>query len=926
MKNIAKSTTQVIKKNSDLLYNSLAESISWVDDHLKYEEREHTLRILKESKAQTRKLSKSIESKPVFALYGVSQVGKSYLVKNVLSVDGKPLEIICGKDVLDFILDINPFGDGAESTGVVSRFTIDENGYSDEYPVKVKLFTIKDLIIVLADSYFSDLTRMDAYWSAEEFREHINFLKKEYGASKKVHEVITEDDVWDIKEYFRNNFNKFSHFVKKIDESDFWNEIGSIITRIPEDKIIEVFNPIWFKQEHISELFVCLQGALSKLKHKAVVYAPKEAILREKGKILDVQRILRDFNSKESIDVVDENGTPMNIELSHLSALTLELSLQVSSELVQEKAFLENTDLLDFPGARGRLEMSVEKINDESVVEMFLRGKISYLFNKYSSDFEISNLLFCMKDEQIEVNELSGILNEWINRNIGENKAAREKSIGELGTSPLFIIMTFYNNQLKYNKGNDDQVTNLKKRWDNRFDRFFKGQISSKFNWDENWTESKPNFNNFYLLRDFNYSDDTFEGFESKGVETSIQPEREQHWKHLRDSFLTYPFVQNHFKDPELTWNETSTPGKDGSGLIIKELSPSANNFIKLKNYTQRLISISNSLSNVLRDHHVSDNLKEKRDKAFQKGNRIQLGLLRLFNSTETNLSDFFKVMMVSDTVVFEYIHNNFSRISSTVDSDQYSVFRTMFPGVSVEKSKKENLLIIGNSLGISSTEEVEVFLENEDLYIDKVIEDKTETSATKLVDGILDIWQEQMNLNSFEDFVKIGLGNDLISLIIENLMLTFEVLKVRETLIEIFEEKTRMLNPEDECEEYLAAISCSYINDFICNFGFNYMASDRKVELFELCEEYQIDYKFVDNQEFLRTRKNDLIVHIFDKGGLSMENRDNSTPIIESYNAFVVKMKLALLSNCGFANYDINANNALDEIIEEVETLTFKL
>ena len=76
------------------------------------------------------------------------------------------------------------------------------------------------------------------------------------------------------------------------------------------------------------------------------------------------------------------------------------------------------------------------------------------------------------------------------------------------------------------------------------------------------------------------------------------------------------------------------------------------------------------------------------------------------------------------------------------------------------------------------------------------------------------------------------------------------------------------------------------------------------------LCEEYQIDYKFIDNQEFLQTHKNNLIVNVFDKGGLSMENRDNSTPIIESYNAFVVKMKLALLSNCGFANYDINANN----------------
>ncbi len=926
MKNIANSTTQVIKKNSELLYNSLASSISWVDDHLKYEEREHTLRMLKESKAQTRKLSRSIESKPVFALFGVSQVGKSYLVKNVLSVDGNPLEIICGKEVLDFILDVNPVGGGAESTGVVSRFTIDESGYSDQYPIKIKLFSVKDLIIVLADSYFSDLTRMDEYWSSEEFREHIENLKKEYGTGKKAHEIITEDDIWDIKEYFRNNFNKFSHFVNVIDHSDYWNEVGTLISKIPAEKIIDIFSPIWNKQEHLSKIFVCLQGALSKLNHNSVVFAPKEAILREKGKILDVQRLDGIFDSKDSIEVVDADGESMNIELSHLSALTLELSLQVSKELSQEKAFLENTDLLDFPGARGRLELSVENINDESVIKMFLRGKISYLFNKYSSDFEISNLLFCMKDEQIEVNELSGILNEWINRNVGETKAAREKTIGELGTSPLFIILTFYNKQLKYDSGNDDQINNLENRWNNRFNRFFRDQITAKFNWDENWTESKSNFDNFYFLRDFKYSDDTFDGFESTGAETEIRPERQKHWEHLKTSFVNFSFVKKHFRDPELTWEETSTPGKDGSGLIIQELSPAANNFIKLKNYTQKLVGITNSLSNVLRKHHVSDNLKEKRDKAFQEGNRIQLGLLRLFNSRELNLSDFFKVMMLKDTVVFEYIHNNFSKVSSTVDSDQYAAFRSMFPGVSSEKSKKDNLIIIGDFLGINSTGEVESYLESQGLQIDKIIEDKTETSATLLVDGILDIWSNQMDVNSFDKFMKIGLGKDLIDLIVQNLMLTFEVLKVRETLIEIYEEKTRKLNPEEECEEYLASISCSYLNDFVCNFGFNFMAGDRKNELFELCEDYKIDYKFIDNQEFLQSNKNNLITDIFDKGRLSMHNRENSEPIFESYNAFVVKMKLALLSNCGFANYDINANNTLDEIIEDVDALTFNL
>ena len=49
------------------------------------------------------RIKKSISSKPVFALFGASQVGKSYLIKNLLSIDGKPLEIKIGNEYYDFL-------------------------------------------------------------------------------------------------------------------------------------------------------------------------------------------------------------------------------------------------------------------------------------------------------------------------------------------------------------------------------------------------------------------------------------------------------------------------------------------------------------------------------------------------------------------------------------------------------------------------------------------------------------------------------------------------------------------------------------------------------------------------------------------------------------------------------------------------------
>ena len=133
---------------------------------------------------------------------------------------------------------------------------------------------------------------------------------------------------------------------------------------------------------------------------------------------------------------------------------------------------------------------------------MFLRGKIAFLFKKYSSNLAINNLLFCIKDEQIDVVELASILNEWINTNIGDSIENRSNAISNLNTNPLFIIFTFFNKQLKFDSTNDEMDLNYK--WENRFNRFFQQEIvSSSYNWDTNWTSNNQLFKNFFLLRDF---------------------------------------------------------------------------------------------------------------------------------------------------------------------------------------------------------------------------------------------------------------------------------------------------------------------------------------------------------------------------------------------------------------------------------------
>lgn len=136
--------------------------------------------------------------------------------------------------------------------------------------------------------------------------------------------------------------------------------------------------------------------------------------------------------------------------------------------------------------------------------------------------------------------------------------------LGNLSVPPLFLIYTFFNNQLKYDTTNDDGFLSiddkLDYKWNTRFVRFFENEIVTKVrDWHTQWTHVSKEFKNFYLLRDFKYSTDTFDGFELQGYETNIKEERVEFFNALKKSFLNYNFVQKHFYNPEESWNMSTS-------------------------------------------------------------------------------------------------------------------------------------------------------------------------------------------------------------------------------------------------------------------------------------------------------------------------------------------------------------------------------
>lgn len=924
MKNFDEKKIEEIKSAALSFYSIIDDTDNWVNRNLENEQQESVSIKLKNKRRTVRKIIHSIDSKPVFALFGGSQVGKSYLIKNILSISGAPLKIQLGQSSIDFLKDINPPGTGAESTGVVTRFTIDKVSNFEDYPIRSKLLNTKDLILIICDSFFSDLKSIEYYPTEQEFSNHIINLKNNYGSNSDLQKVLVEDDIFDIKEYFDKNFNHVKFYTNNISSSHYWFEIGKIISKITAENWHEAISILWNKNKSFTDLFNLLIKELKSIGFASELYLKSETVLRGQGEILDVQRLKEIFSEASSTSVKNSDGNAFDVNISIVSALSREVSLVCDGELADEKPFMKNTDLLDFPGARGRLEHTMESISVEAIPDLYLRGKVSYLFNKYSGDFEINNLLFCQNDKQLDVNELPTLLNDWISNNIGSDAQVRGRNLSNLPVSPLFIIFTFFNNQLKFDTTNDDKE-DISYKWNTRFHRFFEQElVTVNYNWHKNWTADSPLFKNFYMLRDYKYSSDTFDGFEESGQEKGILEQRVDFLNKVRASFIDHEFVQKHFENPETSFDQAALPNQDGGELIIQNLVPAANNYVKINNYLSQLDQLKGDFIQLMSKFHYTDDLDVLRKRAISDSLKVQLEMNRIFSNDQEKFDRFLEIFMLSEISIFNYLHENLrNTVVQEGSTSEYELFKSSFPDLSDKNSKEKNLDIIRASLGLSTVEDVISILQDQGMEVDKLFpQEEKSSSIDAVLEGIYELWHLNITEKHIDELISIGFTADAIKIIRETYERAFKFNEFNPFLKAIIKEKYQGISLESEAEKYLAAVISQYFNEFIGQFGIN----DLELSVFENVKTLQPQLStFLDGYLMEKPLPSDVTLEeLFNKLGEEKLSVIETNALIGGYNDYLSKFKTTMLSNCGFVHYDIDENNILSDLIQKTSGYKF--
>jgi len=940
--------------------NTIEKSIKWVKetDSMNGPKGEVAYRNLVDFRRKFNKKKFALEGNPAAAIYGASQMGKSYLVSNLLSINGSPFTIVDGHNKSYIYLDeINPEGKKREATSLVTRFSTNYKWKNPDFPVKAKLLSPADLVLVLCDSYYNDVKpKIDIALKDDEITQKVTEFYIKYESKIIQQTLFGEDDILDIYDYFRLNFStKATNALN----SSFFEKIPILISKTQPDDWCEIFALLWNNNLKLNSIFSELLAQYKKLDFSNEIYLTIEAVLRINGTLLDVVRLQEIYgitkgteaNHKTDTSVlIPNNGQEkivQNYSKSFLCALTAELTFCLPKELENTKSFLKTTDLLDFPGTRNRLGRHEEEIVDTDIPQMLLRGKVAYLFNKYSYSEKINILLFCQNGEKSEVqNILPDLLSNWIGDMIGNSMEDRNIFIEKSKVPPLFIISTMFNIDMQFDYNNDkpENIDARNNRWKGRFITVLDEVFGSR-RWLTEWTTSNMSFQNIYLLRDFRFSSDTesklFKGYNEQKteIEEIFHATYPNFRKDLRQSFTEYDFVKQHFNDPENSWDRAANINEDGTKLIIEKLTIAANNInpARKEKIVRELKTISEGVINLLKDYYNSSDKADSLLRAIATAGNIQANLDIAFGLDPYFFGNMIKEMMLNNSDVYNLFLDKIRDIEKQdiVNMDKYSGIRMNVTDLNSNADFDTNLECLRKHYEKQTVEDCKDFFENE-LKIDL---NELFYGNNERVKNFSDVLAEALEIFWFEHYMPKNQKN-LASIFseeglyqIQNMLRSlFKKLNVTKTIAERIRHYVDGYRNIEDVYEMIADISAEIINKFINSVGLEYYNESNYTDLEKASENINgLAWKHNELQ-FKQNSKTEVGELITQMGNLPELLNRNPLPkeelkLLPNFRNYIIwrdLLKSGFVTASGVPNYDPIANKNLGAIIKEFETIEF--
>lgn len=566
---------------------------------------------LRRGRIKSRRLTKAARSPLSIGIFGISQAGKSFLVDSLAKGENGRLESQMGSTRLDFMKHINPPGGGKEATGLVTRFTRAASQAPADFPVEVGLLSESDVIKILWNSFLGDFDQETVGLDLDPAE--INQMLQELRSRRQAVAVpgLTEDDIVDLMDYFQRLSRRHGQQLK----GNFWPVARDLAPYLlPADRAA-LFSPLWGNVAALTHIYQKLQQALSDVDHAETLFCELSCLVETDASggfsqancinNVDILKLLNTDGGDEirvRTSTSDGSSSIRVIRRGMLAALTAELRFLLTER--PQAAVLEEVDLLDFPGYRGRLQIKdlgqiiegqgAERAGIDSY-ELLLRGKVSFLFERYTENQEMNLLIICApSNKQSDVTTIGAVVDTWVRQTQGESPEIRARR------SPgLLIVTTMWD--LKLQPAANETPEILKVMSDNVvhmvLERF------RNLDWVQNWN-GKP-FSNLFLARKPGVQNILFE--QQNGVESGIYAAQRARMNDLRGRFLASEEVLKHIARPDEAWDGMLKPNDGGVGRIVDYLSLHADRNMKHQRIAEQFADLAHDLCGKLNTYYRGD-------------------------------------------------------------------------------------------------------------------------------------------------------------------------------------------------------------------------------------------------------------------------------------------------------------------------------
>ncbi|MCA6999743.1 putative virulence factor [Dickeya solani] len=589
---------------------------------------------LRRSRNKARSLAQAAEKPMTIGFFGLSQAGKSYLISALAADDNGRLETCLGGKRLDFLSHINPPGGGKEATGLVTRFSRQAVTRDERYPVELQLFSEVEIGKILANAFIHDFNQEKIDWQYDEAA--VAGRLQQLSSCKRATPVagVTSDDVVSLWDYLVHHAENSQ---KKLAAS-FWPTAVALAPWLEIEDRARLFSILWGDIPELTEAYGRLARTLQRLSGAQTVLAPLQALVQQQGMLVQTDSIIN-VDMLERLNTASDSQItvcpylagqglpPVALSLAELTVLTAELVIPLSES--SKEPLFNQVNLLDFPGYRGRLGVeSMDGVRhavngDEAnpLAQLILRGKVAYLFERYTDNQEMNVLVLCTaSDKQSDVRDVGGVLDEWIRHTQGVDAESRQKR-------PCGLVWALTRFDLRVGQSLSLGESLLRQSWgDGGMIKMAMTERFGQYPWMQQWLPGQA-FNNTFLVRKPCQQPSFLQLRDNS--EIGVREENCDQLRLVRQTFIEDDAVCRHIDQPEAAWEAMMTLNDGGMRRMADYLSRVAQRDMKLQRIAEQLDDVRYELV----ENRLANWYQQEGEQAFTHKQRIASDILRVLQA-----------------------------------------------------------------------------------------------------------------------------------------------------------------------------------------------------------------------------------------------------------------------------------------------------